>query len=748
VAALALSRDGKWLASGGVDERVKLWEPESGRLVRTLDLRFGPNSYLAFLDDNVTLLVHRERTVHQVNVATGETRGTFRLDDGEEDRWRRVKDEPSAFALSPDGSLLVNGQVSGSVRLWDVTLGKAVQRPGSESDAISAAAFSADNQVYAWATSRGKLTIAKVSDDQLRQLTPDGSRWIDALAFSPDGKRLACGGGGGVITIFAADSGKELARIDAHANEVTCLAYTPDGAALVSGGYDGCVRVWDARTGREATRWSSGFSRLKPELQHGRISVALSPDGARLTTAGTHQPVYCRDAETGKELRPFVLPPEYASAGVVFSGEGDRLSVVAAGVLHTWDLATGRELRHVALGRDFEQAALSPDGRVVMGRTGTQYLTLYHVPTRRHLQVRVTPARTSDSIYRIAASPDGKWVGTLRSSGLLQLWDAATAREVSHFQVPSRVFHFAFTPDRNLLVTLSVNPPGERRGVSQPVEQRITRWVADAGAPLPAFVGEQGDPVSLAVSPDGKTLVTADESGPLRLWEIATGKPRGVLKGHQGAVVSLAFSADGKRLLSGSRDTTALLWDLPSAASGDRPAPRDLTAHDLDALWADLLSDDAALAYRGVATLAASPRRSVPYLRSHLQPARADADRFARLVDDLDSTHFETRQQAHAELAELSDLAEPVLRAALKDPPSAEVRRLAEDLLEKAKSSKYLLTGERLRTWRALEALEACGTSEACDVLATLAQGDEAARLTGEAKMALERIHKRGVASR
>ncbi len=114
----------------------------------------------------------------------------------------------------------------------------------------------------------------------------------------------------------------------------------------------------------------------------------------------------------------------------------------------------------------------------------------------------------------------------------------------------------------------------------------------------------------------------------------------------------------------------------------------------------------------------------------------------------MDSTIFETRQQARAELAELSDLADPILRATLKDPPSAEVRRLAEDLLEKAKTSKYLLTGERLRTWRALEALEMCGTSESCDVLATLAQGNEAARLTHEAKAALERVHKRGVATR
>jgi hypothetical protein len=81
----------------------------------------------------------------------------------------------------------------------------------------------------------------------------------------------------------------------------------------------------------------------------------------------------------------------------------------------------------------------------------------------------------------------------------------------------------------------------------------------------------------------------------------------------------------------------------------------------------------------------------------------------------------------------------------VKDSPSAEVRRHAADLLEAMKTSMYVLSGERLRTWRALESLELCGTAEACEVLSALAKGDEAARLTREAKFALDRLRKRGV---
>jgi hypothetical protein len=57
-----------------------------------------------------------------------------------------------------------------------------------------------------------------------------------------------------------------------------------------------------------------------------------------------------------------------------------------------------------------------------------------------------------------------------------------------------------------------------------------------------------------------------------------------------------------------------------------------------------------------------------------------------------------------------------------------------------------LLSGEALRAWRTLEALEAMGTPDAKQVLKRLAQGAEGARLTSEAKASLERLAKRPTA--
>ena len=112
----------------------------------------------------------------------------------------------------------------------------------------------------------------------------------------------------------------------------------------------------------------------------------------------------------------------------------------------------------------------------------------------------------------------------------------------------------------------------------------------------------------------------------------------------------------------------------------------------------------------------------------------------ARWIADLDADDFATRRDAARELEALADLAEPALRKALETNPTQEVRRQVTRLLDKLTS----LSGERLRQVRAIEALEYVNTPAARKLIERLAKGAPEARLTHEAKAALERMHLRG----
>jgi hypothetical protein len=218
---------------------------------------------------------------------------------------------------------------------------------------------------------------------------------------------------------------------------------------------------------------------------------------------------------------------------------------------------------------------------------------------------------------------------------------------------------------------------------------------------------------------------TSKEGASITLWEVATGKVRFRLTGHQGDVNALAFMRAGRMLVSCSTDTTALVWDMVGA-------PEPIPAGGLEASWKNLLADDSAQSYRAIRAFATSAD-GASFLGKRLFPiAVADERRVVRLIKDLDSDMFDERNKASQELDKMGEGIEPILRKALNDKPSVEVRRRLLQILEKPNP-------EWLRTQRALEALELAGTSAAKKVLQSLAGGAREARLTLEAKAVLER---------
>lgn len=205
-------------------------------------------------------------------------------------------------------------------------------------------------------------------------------------------------------------------------------------------------------------------------------------------------------------------------------------------------------------------------------------------------------------------------------------------------------------------------------------------------------------------------------------------------------VHALAFTPDGKMLAAAEApDTTIRLWDVSGLTRARRRPAVGLTDKDLAALWADLAGANAAKAYRAARTLATAPKQAVPWLQERLRPVAApDPDQIVRLLADLDSDSFQTREKATRELAGLGESAGPALRKALAGRPSAEVRQRLQPLL--AELDRPEDSPERLRVLRAVEALEDAGTAEARQVLEKLAGGLAEARVTREAKASLSRL--------
>jgi WD40 repeat protein len=91
----------------------------------------------------------------------------------------------------------------------------------------------------------------------------------------------------------------------------------------------------------------------------------------------------------------------------------------------------------------------------------------------------------------------------------------------------------------------------------------------------PTTLDNQGAIVSsVAFSPDGKTFVSGNHNGTVKLWEVSRGKELDIFQGHKGAVYSVAFSPDGKTIAAGGENNT-LLWEVSSKKElGSFPASK------------------------------------------------------------------------------------------------------------------------------------------------------------------------------
>jgi hypothetical protein len=157
--------------------------------------------------------------------------------------------------------------------------------------------------------------------------------------------------------------------------------------------------------------------------------------------------------------------------------------------------------------------------------------------------------------------------------------------------------------------------------------------------------------------------------------------------------------------------------------------------------WNDL-AGDAKTAFAARNALADSPEGTVALFKRLLTPARpAKVEQLRRLLADLDSEVFAVRETAQKELGVMGELAAPALEQALAREPSAEARRRIQALLDKLQGP--VTQPEVLRALRAVAVLEDIASPEAQRVLETLAQGTPEARLTREAKAALELLQRR-----
>jgi uncharacterized delta-60 repeat protein len=133
--------------------------------------------------------------------------------------------------------------------------------------------------------------------------------------------------------------------------------------------------------------------------------------------------------------------------------------------------------------------------------------------------------------------------------------------------------------------SVAVSPDG-RRVVSGSWDTTVAVWDLETGAPIRRLTGHQASVRSVAVSPDGRSIVSGSQDDTVAVWDLESGTQIHRLSGHQDWVWSVAVSPDGRRIVSGSSDNTVAVWNLESGTLIHR-----LTGHQAP-VWSVAVSPD------------------------------------------------------------------------------------------------------------------------------------------------------------
>lgn len=235
--SVAFGARGKYAFTASWDGTIKMWETRSGKSVRQfpsagrladvngIDVSADGRFLLAGCDDN---------RVHLWDIQTGKERKSLAGHQG----------FVYGVAFSPDGrQALSGGATDNTMILWDLQTGKAVRRFQGIGGQLRTVAFSPDGR-KAICAGEATLRLWDLQTGREIQRFQGHTAQTYAVAFSPDGRRLITGGADNTIRYWDVASGRELHIFRGHNSAVFSLAFSPGGGRVVSGSADNTVRLW------------------------------------------------------------------------------------------------------------------------------------------------------------------------------------------------------------------------------------------------------------------------------------------------------------------------------------------------------------------------------------------------------------------------------------------------------------------------------------------------------------------------
>jgi WD40 repeat protein/serine/threonine protein kinase len=544
--ALAWTKDGSRIASGGQDSVIRVWDAETGRCLQTL---------------------------------VGHSDGIHDL------------------AFSPNGRLLASASADSTARIWSIDSGKAWHVLRGHILPVYAVAFHPDGKQVATAGGDTVVKVWDVGGGGKEQFTLQGHEAaVGRLQFDSTGKKLASSGIIRGTFVWDLETRKVVDRVTRNGDVV----FTPDLATGLFPLAAGQFAVLDvkARTYDQGDLGGKGFVALDMNAatrivavsaaddtiqvvdrstsstlvtHRGHIGAArrvlLRADGRKLASAGDDGTVRIWNVPDPNEPEPYSRHHAHNVTASAFSNDGSLLaSGDYLGSIAVWHSQTGN--RQLKLGTHYLRRKsqkvpleIGTGKPMEKGKIPLKNLTGFSASATAADPIVecFTSVGHGGEVKGLAFTPDKKVLVSAGAQDLI-VWDLASGTIIREFEHPTLVSSLAISPDGTLAAT----------GCWDDIV-RIFR--IPSGELVKQFEGHGDDVMSVAFHPNGKELASGSRDRTAIVWDIATGTIKHRLRRHVNTIWTVRYNPDGKRLVTGGMDKAVHVWNsdtgkLESTLSG------------------------------------------------------------------------------------------------------------------------------------------------------------------------------------
>ncbi|HSZ24558.1 MAG TPA: caspase family protein [Cytophagaceae bacterium] len=562
VKSIAVSKDGKFLATGSRDKTAKLWDIITGFEIRTFmghehtvnGIQFSPNGKLMATSS-------ADNTIKVWNILTGKQifsspiSGKYRTD----------------VAFSADSKYITAAGYDDSATIYEITSGKIVKTIAVNADQGLGYGvnleYSPDGKWLAIGEDNKTVNVYHLPDWKLTYTFKAAEGWCGGcgtlVSFSEDSRYLLKLSHNTNVEQYDLQSGKQIAQYGETLDAIAGVGFSKDGKKIIVAGDK---KIFQYETGTQkiiSTTPVDSYGELNEVLYNTESTLMIAAFGSNKGVAF--------DAITGKEqIRYSGIIERQDKGGLTYDPDNYRESYIAKylrlknSLLLTkddrffitgksgtnavkWSTATGKPEKvysgHTKAVICFD---LNKDGKYLITGDGSGEAILWETESGKKIR---SYKGHRDPLFDVKFSSDGNMVATCSWDGTMIVWNTETGEKVSYTDFKDyAAYTMAFTPDDLYLVTGRLNKTLELR---EPDSKEVVR----------TFIGHTDVVSSIEFGPEKYKMLSASWDGSARVWDISTGMMVQKIKTGKSALHTAIYTPDGKKIITGGDDRIIRIFD-------------------------------------------------------------------------------------------------------------------------------------------------------------------------------------------